>query len=76
MPDSTTLRRHRYWRAVCDFRASWLQGIEQVGRGASFGRPSNIEIDEERQIAFVSDAAYDAVFVVDLKSGDRQVISK
>ncbi|HEU4603121.1 MAG TPA: hypothetical protein VFS24_14200, partial [Steroidobacteraceae bacterium] len=46
------------------------------GNGTPLGGPSEIEIDEERHIAYISDDQYDAIFAIDLDSGDRQIISK
>ena len=48
----------------------------EVGSGPRFGRPTKIDVDQSRQIAYVTDGAYDAVIAVDLASGYRQVVAK
>jgi hypothetical protein len=39
-------------------------------------RPSKVLIDAERNVAFVSDMSFRAVYAIELDTGDRVVISK
>ena len=47
-----------------------------TGRGPDLVWPRSVTVDADRQVAFVTDDAYDAVIAVDLRTGDRQVIAK
>jgi DNA-binding beta-propeller fold protein YncE len=50
--------------------------VETRGRGPGLIWPRGVAVDAERQVAFVTDDAYDAVIAVDLLTGDRQLIAK
>jgi DNA-binding beta-propeller fold protein YncE len=47
-----------------------------VGHGPALLWPRGVTVDAERQVAFVTDDAYDAVIAVDLRTGNRQLIAK
>jgi DNA-binding beta-propeller fold protein YncE len=47
-----------------------------VGHGPALVWPRGLTVDAERQVAFVTDDAYDAVIAVDLRTGNRQLIAK
>lgn len=47
-----------------------------VGHGPALVWPRGVTVDAERQVAFVTDDAYDAVIAVDLRTGNRQLIAK
>ena len=50
--------------------------VASLGRGPDLVWPRGVAVDADRQVAFVTDDAFDAVIAVDLVSGDRQVIAK
>lgn len=50
--------------------------VASLGRGPDLVWPRAVAVDADRQVAFVTDDAYDAVIAVDLRTGDRQVIAK
>lgn len=50
--------------------------VESLGRGPELVWPRGVAVDADRQVAFVTDDAYDAVIAVDLRTGERQVIAK
>jgi hypothetical protein len=47
-----------------------------VGHGPALLWPRGVTVHAERQVAFVTDDAYDAVIAVDLRTGNRQLIAK
>ena len=47
-----------------------------AGHGPALLWPRGVTVDAERQVAFVTDDAYDAVIAVDLRTGNRQLIAK
>jgi DNA-binding beta-propeller fold protein YncE len=47
-----------------------------IGHGPALLWPRGVTVDAERQVAFVTDDAYDAVIAVDLRTGNRQLIAK
>ncbi|HZF28374.1 MAG TPA: PQQ-binding-like beta-propeller repeat protein [Gammaproteobacteria bacterium] len=47
-----------------------------IGGGPIFLQPGAIAVDEQREIAFVTENLYDAVIAVDLSSGFRQIVSR
>jgi len=49
---------------------------ELMGGGIWPVRPHSIAVDAERQIAFITEDAYDAIIAIDLQSGYRQLIAK
>ena len=53
-----------------------INSLESLGHGPELLWPRGVTVDADRQVAFVTDDAYDAVIAVDLRTGDRQVIAK
>jgi hypothetical protein len=49
---------------------------ELMGAGIWPVRPHSIAVDAERQIAYITEDAYDAIIAIDLQSGYRQLIAK
>ena len=49
---------------------------ELMGAGIWPVRPHSIAVDAERQVAFITEDAYDAIIAIDLQSGYRQLIAK
>lgn len=47
-----------------------------TGNGIWPVRPHSIAVDAERQVAFITEDAYDAIIAIDLQSGYRQLIAK
>ena len=47
-----------------------------TGNGILPVRPHSIAVDAERQVAFITEDAYDAIIAIDLQSGYRQLIAK
>jgi hypothetical protein len=47
-----------------------------AGAGILPVRPHSVAIDAERQVAFITEDAYDGVIAIDLESGYRQLIAK
>jgi len=47
-----------------------------IGSGEMFGGLYQLELDSSNSRVFAADGAYDAIFVVDLASGDRTIVSK
>ena len=47
-----------------------------TGEGIWPVRPHSIAVDAERQVAFITEDAYDAIIAIDLQSGYRQLIAK
>jgi DNA-binding beta-propeller fold protein YncE len=53
-----------------------IGSLPERGQGPRIIWPRGVAVDSEKQTAFVADDAYDAIIAVDLRTGDRQVISK
>ena len=48
---------------------------EDTGMGPRFERPIQMSINRDDQVAIVVDSALDAIFMVDLTTGDRVIVS-
>jgi sugar lactone lactonase YvrE len=51
-------------------------GGTDIGGGPNLAYPRSIDVDESREIAYVTDSLYNAVIAVDLSSGYRQIVAR